>query len=241
MVQEPGQVAALNAGLTASLGDIVAITDDDTIPRPRWLEHMERIFKTIPGAGGVGGRDWVHRNGLVDHSVKKTVGKIQWFGRVIGNHHLGSGAPREVDVLKGANMGYRRAAVQGLSFNGTLKGAGAQVHNDLAFSMAVRRNGWKLIYDPEVAVDHYPAARYEDPRNTFNSASIYDIAYNETRILLEYLGGARRLAYLIWAIGVGTSTVPGVANYVRLMLVNRRHATPKYSASIRGRLDAMRE
>jgi GT2 family glycosyltransferase len=241
MVQQPGQVAALNTGLTASSGDIIAITDDDTVPRPRWLEHMERIFDTIPEAGGVGGRDWVHVNGRVDHSIKKTVGKIQWFGRVIGNHHLGGGAPREVDVLKGANMGYRRAAVEGLSFNSTLKGTGAQVHNDLAFSMEVRRNGWKLIYDPEVAVDHYPAIRYEDPRNTFHSASIYDIAYNETHILLQHLAGSRKLAFMVWAFGIGTSTVPGIANYVRLMLLNRRHATPKYAASVRGRLDAMRK
>jgi len=29
--------------------------------------------------------------------------------------------------------------------------------------------GWKLIYDPRVAVDHYPAQRFdEDQRNKFN-------------------------------------------------------------------------
>jgi len=27
------------------------------------------------------------------------VGKLQWFGRLIGNHHIGSGEGREVDAL----------------------------------------------------------------------------------------------------------------------------------------------
>jgi glycosyltransferase involved in cell wall biosynthesis len=40
----PGQVAALNAGLAAATGDIIAITDDDAAPHPDWLERIERHF-----------------------------------------------------------------------------------------------------------------------------------------------------------------------------------------------------
>jgi len=64
-VTQGGQVAALNAGLDALTGDIVAITDDDAAPRPTWLERIERHFANSPDVGGVGGRDWV-RLGAVE-------------------------------------------------------------------------------------------------------------------------------------------------------------------------------
>src|SRR5438105_707361 len=37
LVNRRGQVAACNAGLEAAFGDIIAITDDDAVPRPNWL------------------------------------------------------------------------------------------------------------------------------------------------------------------------------------------------------------
>src|SRR5215216_1661030 len=40
-VAAPGVVAAMNAGLTASAGTIVAMTDDDAAPRPDWLRRIE--------------------------------------------------------------------------------------------------------------------------------------------------------------------------------------------------------
>src|SRR5437773_9957969 len=39
-----GLVAALNAALCAAAGELVAITDDDAVPRPDWLERLERRF-----------------------------------------------------------------------------------------------------------------------------------------------------------------------------------------------------
>lgn len=116
MVAEPGQVAALNAGLEAATGDILAITDDDTAPRPDWLARIEAHFASDARIGGVGGRDWVHHttpNGdcWIEDDSQETVGKLVWWGRLIGGHHLGVGPARDVEFLKGANMSYRRAAL----------------------------------------------------------------------------------------------------------------------------------
>src|SRR3954451_18696764 len=55
LVAAPGQVAALNAGLEALREDVVAITDDDCIPRPDWLERIERHFAADPRLPGPGG------------------------------------------------------------------------------------------------------------------------------------------------------------------------------------------
>ncbi len=120
-VKVPGQVAALNAGLGAARGDIIAITDDDAAPHPDWLARIEAHFQTDPKVGGVGGRDWVYHGDRLVDGAREVVGKVRWFGRVIGNHHLGVGGPREVDVLKGVNLSYRRVAIQGLHFDQRLR------------------------------------------------------------------------------------------------------------------------
>src|SRR2546421_10109259 len=44
-VDAAGVVAALNAALQLAAGELVAITDDDAVARPDWLERLERRFQ----------------------------------------------------------------------------------------------------------------------------------------------------------------------------------------------------
>ncbi|RXZ81477.1 glycosyltransferase [Paenibacillaceae bacterium] len=240
-VDQPGQVAALNQGIAASRGDIIAITDDDTIPRPNWLQCIQTHMDRDPLLGGVGGRDWLHEeNGIVD-GAKKVVGKIRWFGKIVGNHHLGVGPPREVDILKGANMSYRRVAIEGLAFNNELKGDGAQVCNDMAFSLAVKARGWKLIYDPDVAVDHYPAIRHDDDRrNEFNKRALYNMVHNETFSLRSYCKPVHLALHICWTLAVGSSAAPGLLHWLRLLIRKDIHATDKWLTAVTGRRDGLR-
>jgi cellulose synthase/poly-beta-1,6-N-acetylglucosamine synthase-like glycosyltransferase len=233
----PGVVAALNAGLEAARADIIAITDDDAAPRPDWLARINTHFRADPKVGGVGGRDWLHYDGKVDDGARKVVGRVQWFGRVIGNHHLGVGGPREVCVLKGANMSVRRAAIQSVRFDKRLRGTGAQVHNELAFSLAVKRAGWKLIYDPAVAVDHYLAPRFgEEQRDRYEWTNA---AYNETLSLLEHVTPMRRLVFIIWAVLVGTRSSPGLLQWLRFLPREGRLAGKYLRAALTGRIQAL--
>ena len=238
-VSIPGQVAALNAGLAAAQGDIIAITDDDAIPSADWLERIETHFLSDEHVGGVGGRDWVYHGQQLEDGKQEVVGRVQWFGRVTGNHHLGVGVPREVDILKGVNMSYRRSAIKGRRFDERLRGIGAQVHNDMAFSLALRRAGWKLIYDPKVAVNHYPAQRFdEDQRNRFNDIALLNAVHNETLVLLENLPSTRRTAFVIWATFVGTRDAPGFFQWLRFLPKEGTLAGQKLVASLRGRWQA---
>jgi glycosyltransferase involved in cell wall biosynthesis len=232
-----GQVAALNAGLDKAQGDIIAITDDDAAPHTDWLERVEIHFLSDNRIGGVGGRDWVYFGAqLYNGATQKVVGRIQWMGRAVGNHHLGTGKPCEVDLLKGANMSYRRAAIERIRFDERLRGTGAQVHNDMAFSLAVKRAGWKLIYDPMVAVDHFQGKRFdEDKRDQFNNVAVTNAVYNETLILLEYLPPIRRFAFLLWAGFVGTRSTPGFLQWLRLLPSEGLLAGKKLLASLWGR------
>ncbi len=235
-VSVPGQVAALNAGLDTAQGDIIAITDDDAAPHTDWLARIEAHFLSDDRVAGVGGRDWVYHGTQLEDGARQVVGRVQWFGRVIGNHHLGVGEPREAELLKGANMSYRRTAITSLRFDRRMQGIGAQGNNDMAFSLALKRAGWKLIYDPMVAVDHYPAQRFdEDQRNKFNEIAFMNTVHNETIALLEYLTPARRVVFLMWAILVGTREALGFLQWLRLMPSEGALAGQKWLASLRGR------
>ena len=212
-VEVPGQVAALNRGLDAATGDVIAITDDDAAPHADWVRRIGAAFESDARLGALGGRDWVHQKGGVLDGSRFLVGKMMKSGKIIGNHHLGVGEAREVDLLKGANMSYRRDAVRSIRFDGRLRGAGAQVHNDMAFSMSVKNAGWKLVYDPRVAVDHYPAERFdEDRRDAQSLTAVRNAAYNLHLILREQLpAGQREIAWWWYAL-VGTRVYPGAVH-----------------------------
>lgn len=236
-VHTPGQIAALNEGLRAVQTDVVAITDDDAAPRPEWLQLIAAHFRRDPLLGGLGGRDWIHQHGRLEDGAKRVVGIVTWYGRLVGNHHLGAGPSREVDVLKGANMSFRMSALNGVRFDERLRGTGAQVFNELGVCLAVKKRGWRIVYDPSLAVDHYPAVRHdEDKRNFFSRTAIANAAHNETMTLSEHLPPGRRFLFLLWALLVGNRAVPGLANWFRLLMLEGYTATPRFLATLAGRL-----
>jgi cellulose synthase/poly-beta-1,6-N-acetylglucosamine synthase-like glycosyltransferase len=233
-----GVVAAMNAGLDVAQGDIVATTDDDAAPHPDWLQRMEAYFLSDSSIGAVGGRDWQY----VGTQIKEvgdqfSVGQVQWFGRVIGNHHLGVGPAREVDVLKGVNMGFRLCALKGMRYDERMLGTGAQAHFELAFTLPLRRAGWKIIFDPLVAVDHYPAERFdEDQRDNFNDIAWSNAVHNETLALLEYFSSVQRIIFVVWAILIGTRRALGFVQWLRLLPTEGKLAGQKWLASMQGRI-----
>jgi len=235
---EPGVIAAMSAALAQCRGDIIAITDDDAEPRPDWLERLASAFRN-PVVGGAGGRDWQP----TERGDRADVGRVQWFGRVLGNHHLGSGPARGVDVLKGVNIALRAPLLKASGFDGRLRGAGAQMFWELALCLPIRRAGWTLIYDPATAVEHHVAVRHDADqrhRGVFAAGPQVDAVHNETLVLLEHLAGVRRVAFLLWAVLVGTQIEPGFAQVPRLFLRGERTVTVKWFATLKGRIAGWR-
>lgn len=236
-VRTTGVVAALNAGLEMANAGIIAFTDDDAAPRPDWLLRVAGRFAADPRLGGLGGRDWVHQHGRTEDGAKRTVGRITWFGRCIGHHHLGVGPAREVDTLKGVNMSFRADALREVRFDTRLRGSGAQVSNEMGVSLAVKRQGWKLLYDPEIAVDHYPSVRHdEDQRDTFSGEAVYNSAFNETLLLCEHFGRWRRYLFLSWALAVGHQASPGLFQWPRLLISEPHTATTRLRLTCAARI-----
>jgi GT2 family glycosyltransferase len=241
-IKDGGQVAALNAGLAVAEADIIAFTDDDAAPRPEWLSQIAARFAADPRLGGLGGRDWVHHKERLEDGERSVVGQITWFGRCIGHHHLGAGPCREVDALKGANMSFRARALEGVRFDTRLLGAGAQVCNDLGVSLAVKRRGWRLLYDPQIAVDHFPAARHDDDqRSAFSPDAVHNAVFNETLLLYEHFTPWRRLVYFVWAFAIGHRVSPGLLQWLRLRaVIEPQTATARFRAAWNARVAALR-
>lgn len=238
-VSATGVVASLNAGLAAAGGELVVVTDDDTVLRPDWLARIVKAFGSDPRVGGVGGRDWVHQGERLLDGRCARVGEVRWFGRVVGNHHLGVGGAREVDLLKGANMAFRREALGGVSIDERLRGRGTQVHWEVDLCLAVKRAGWKLVYDPAIALDHFTAPRRaEDTREPGSLSRLGDEVYNETYGMLKWLPWPRKLAVLAYGLAVGTRRAPGLATALEQRL-RGRPTLAALAASTRARLEAL--
>ena len=193
---ESGVVAAMNAALAACRADstIIALTDDDAEPRPDWVARLIAWFDDA-AVGGAGGRDWQP----YERGNREAVGKVQWFGRTIGNHHLGAGPPRDVDVLKGVNCAYRAPLLRAAGFDTRLAGEGAQQFWELALCLPMRRAGWRLVYDPAIAVEHHVEPRSDADqlhRGVFVAGPLSDATHNESLALLEHLPGAGRAAFM---------------------------------------------
>jgi GT2 family glycosyltransferase len=221
-VREPGLVAARNAGLDAARADILVFCDDDTVAAPHWLARVVAHFDRDARVGGVGGRDRCHDGVRFDERRRAQVGRLQWWGRAVGNHHLGFGAPRPVDFLKGANMSFRAAAIAGLRFDTRLRGKGAQPDEDFAFSLSVARAGWTLIYDPEAVVDHYAAAdqirAYVAKHGLDDAKSYAEACHNHALTIWGHLGFSNRIVFRVWAAAIGTSVYPGLVQTFRFFL-----------------------
>lgn len=235
-VTEIGAVAAYNAGLDAAKGEVVVIIDDDTAPAEDWLEKIEQHYAVDAKLGGLGGRDIVHVGETSILASEAKVGLIQLHGRIIGNHHIGYGAARDVHVLKGANMSFRAAALVGARFDRRLLGTGAQVGLEVGICAAVRRNGWRVVYDPAIVVDHFPAVRHdEDARNTFSPVAQHNAAHNETLAVLDFLPAWRRPLFLAWAFALGTRASPGLLQAPRLAAQGAPNVAARARASLSGR------
>ena len=216
LCEKPGVVFALNLAIDQVRTEFFAITDDDSIPHPDWLQRIVAHFRGDPLAAGVGGKDHVCADGKWLEGAEPVVGKVLWYGRAIGHHHLGVGEARYVDLLKGVNMAFRTEMFGNLRLDWRLRGKGAQVGWELGLSLALVAKGYKLIYDPQVLVEHFPGVRpIEEDRAYFNPVSHGDEIFNRTLILMEFLatrrwGRLRQTALLSYQGLRGTRRAPGL-------------------------------
>jgi glycosyltransferase involved in cell wall biosynthesis len=231
-----GQVAALDAGARATEAAVLAFTDDDAVPRADWIARLSRHF-TDPAVCGVGGRDIVHHHWGVEEGARATVGTITWWGKPIGNHHLGTGEARSVQILKGCNCAYRREA---FAIPLGLRGCGAEPMNDLATSLRASMMG-TVVYDADLVVDHYPADRFDgDGRAYKTDRALLDAVHNQAISVLSLLPD---LCWRYWAFHllVGDALTPGLVRSVVAAVRDEPFSRNRFVATQRTVVGAVHE
>lgn len=230
-VDVPGVLAAMHAGIERATGDVIAFSDDDVVPHFDWLARLLGHLAD-PGVGGVGGRDDTPQS---LPPFTDDVGRITRWGKLVGNHHRGAGSARDVDVIKAVGA-YRREA---LALPAVLRGGGAQPHFEVALCLWARRRGWRLVYDPSIVVDHFPAQRFDaDRRGTPALSAVRDATYNYVACLLTL---ERRLFWRRAAFGllVGDRSSPGLVRAAAALAQGEWQTVRRLPASLTGETQAL--
>jgi glycosyltransferase involved in cell wall biosynthesis len=236
VTSDQGVIAAMLAGARSLTTEFVTFTDDDAILPPHFVTRLrERISMASPEVVGFGGRDIIYdAQAPRPTTLTNRVGVITRYGRIIGNHHRGDGAPRTVLMLKGVNSTYRRAVV---AFPRGLSGDGAQAHFEVAIGVHLASQNYLLEFDPQHHLEHHVADRMgPDQRQRPLPIAIRDSAFNAMRSLPRPRQNAR-LAYLLVC---GDSACPGVARNIMAAVQLQGDIIRRTIPSLRGSISAWR-
>ncbi|HEY3175477.1 MAG TPA: glycosyltransferase [Candidatus Polarisedimenticolia bacterium] len=236
-VAQPGVLPANRVGIARVTGDIVCFIDDDASARLDWLRRIEAHFLADGQVGAVGGRDVQHTGGASVDEPTDEVGRIYWYGRIVGDHHKSVRGIRYVDHLKGVNMSFRRGLLP--PFDEMILGSAHYYEMDLCF--AVRRLGYRILFDGDLLVDHYIDAPRFLPGNVVpgDPEREYFIHHNRVYVMLKNLGVSRRAAFLAYSF-----IIEGFVNALRLVVgsgdMSLRNLKAIYRGKVAGLADYLR-
>jgi glycosyltransferase involved in cell wall biosynthesis len=206
--EEPRLCAQMDSGVAHAIGDVVAFTDDDSEPPPEWAARLMSLYAAAD-VGAAGGRDVIRVPDVDSRPTTAPVGTVTRTGRPRGNHHKEGVGVRDVDFLKGVNLSVRR---QLWHIDSKLLGDGNQSHWELGTCLRIRRLGWRVLYDAELVVDHYPDVRVgEPPRHSRDTYSLQRDAHNELYELIRWLPWWQGVAATARALLIGSRGTPGLA------------------------------
>ncbi len=241
-VHAPGMLPPIFKAVEECSGDVIVFMDDDAVAYPDWLQRL-CSFYADPVVGGVGGRavDWWD-GAKVHHPPVRTVGKLHWYGRLVGNMYRDfiPDRPTDVDSLMGGNMSYRAALVRECLPDARLS-HNVSFYWELDVALRVKAKGYRLVYDPHAIVDHYSAPRSVAGLRTPNSEGVYWSNYNYAFIMMSHLSLPRRACFLAYTSLVGDGNAPGLVKLAQLLVKGTRGLPALFFASVRGRLAGVRD
>ncbi|TAH36862.1 MAG: glycosyltransferase family 2 protein [Planctomycetota bacterium] len=208
-VHERGIVVAENALLAAASGDVACFLDDDAIARPFWLEHIARHYERDERVGGVAGPAINVVDGKPQERRARFRNRVIFPGLILDQSTRHTDRVVRVDHYRGANMSLRLAPLRRAGgFDARLRGDCFRFELDAC--LAVARQGYRLVFDPEVEADHHEAPRGSGNQERFVPATIRNNAANETYVLCKHYGFLGRGAHLVFAFLVGNFPDPGL-------------------------------
>ena len=206
-------INSLNLGLKICKYEIICLTDDDIELPEFWSNKVKLFFDTNPKVGAYGGPDIIILENFYDelkYNLKKKVGVFNW-NTLIGNHHCGIlESPSEVDVLKGVNLSFRRVALKKLEIDTFLESNGAEQCSEIDLCQNIKLNGYKIIYDNNNFLYHYPGNREEfDQRRGVGTKKNYQNLKNFSYIYAKFRTYHEIFFYVFNTLLIGTRFTPG--------------------------------
>jgi GT2 family glycosyltransferase len=142
---EDGFALSRQRGVDAARGEIIAMCDDDCVPKRDWLRHLVQRLCSDDRIGLVGGQ--VINLGFPESKRFKGCGKIGRNGMITFVSD-----PREADYFGSANLAFKRSAFDAVGgYDAFFRGGLEEV--DLALNM--RRHGFRVVYEPSAVVEHH--------------------------------------------------------------------------------------
>jgi len=183
-----------NMSYEMTTGEVLAFIDDDAFAEPEWLERLLPSYAD-PNVGAVGGRQ-IRGNPGELHEGIDVIGLLRSDGTITGNFTADPGHPVQVDHLFGANMSFRRAALDAI---GGIHGGytGTCVREETDTCLRIARAGYKLLYVPDAVVEHVAAPYAKGQR--FDLRYAYWAQKNHLIMLMRNFGPTDPIirAYLV--------------------------------------------
>ena len=165
-----GRSAALNAGISAAAGDIVAFTDDDVLLHPKWLWNLKEAFDSFDCAA-VAGR-------VVPRWNHPKPAWLEMNGQFAVVHfELGDECKEIKQPPLGANSAFRKSVFEQHGLFRLDLGVRGSEHtitcDDTEFGQRLIRAGDKIVYCP-TAIVYHPV----DPKRTTKKYFLWWYYYN---------------------------------------------------------------
>lgn len=143
-----GLTKARNIGLKASMGDIVAFTDDDCIVDPGWLEAIAREFEDARISCVCGQTRPVHYWGRPNIAMLSTLNHNK--RRVVQGKH------NPLMIGRGNNMAFRRVDLMNLGGFNEYIGVGQPINagDDSDVLYRLMESGRYVVHTPDAVVHH---------------------------------------------------------------------------------------
>jgi glucosyl-dolichyl phosphate glucuronosyltransferase len=163
-----GKSYALNTGISAAKGGIIAFTDDDVKIDSLWLSSIKRIFDDS-NCAGIGGRI------IADWSFEKpkwlpTDGQTELMSAIVQFDH-GDTRGELKAMPYGANMAFKKVMFEKYGMFRTDLGPrpGSKIYyEDTEFALRLKKGGERLIYAPEALV-HHPVEKERADKRYYQS------------------------------------------------------------------------